>query len=148
MPAKKPRQALAAFVLFSIVEETFIGALAILAIVLLVPQFVLPGVICVALGLATFTLVKIHYFLSSAAIPVDDSIVAQVARVRNDFRPTVAGQWTGRVQVRGESWLAIADEAVAKGSLVRITGMQGLRVSVVPIPSADNRSTTTQAVKP
>lgn len=145
---KKPHRNLAAYVLFSIVEETLLGAVALLLVVLLVPQFVLPGVVCVGLGLTAFTLVKIRYFLSSAAIPVEDSLVAQVAKVPYNFRRTVGGQWTGRVQLRGESWLAVASEAVPKGSLVRITGMRGLRLSVVPISSADKQSLTVQGVKP
>lgn len=147
-PAKKRRQNLAPFILFSLIEETAIGATALLVIVLLVPQLVLPAVICVAIGLASFTVVKIHYFLSSAALPVEDAIVGQVVRVPHDFQPSGANMWTGRIQVRGESWLAIAREAIPKGSQVQVTGIEGLRLDVVRIPLGDEHSTSAQAVKP
>ena len=147
-PAKKRRQNLVPFVVFSLIEETAIGAAALLVIVLLVPQFTLPGVISVAIGLAAFTVVKIHYFLSSAALPVEDVIVGQVVRVRSDFGPSGASVWTGRIQVRGESWLAIAREAIPKGSQVRVTGMEGLRLNVVRIPFDGDHSATAQRVEP
>jgi len=146
--AKKRRQNLVPFVLFSLIEETAIGAAALLAIVLLVPQLMLLGVVCVAISLAAFTVVKIHYFLSSAALPVEDVIVGQVVRVRYDFGPSGANVWSGRIQVRGESWLAIAREAIPKGSQVRVIGIEGLRLNVVRIPFDSDHSASAQRVKP
>lgn len=146
-PVKKRRQNLAPFVLFSIIEETAIGAAALLVIVVLVPQLVLPGAICVAIGLAAFTAIKIHYFSSSAALPVEDAIVGQIVRVPYDFRPSGANLWTGRIQVRGESWQATAREAVPKGTLVRVTAIEGLCLSVVRIPFGGEHSASAQIPK-
>jgi len=147
-PPKKRRQNLAPFVLFSLIEETAIGAAALLVITLLVPQLMLPLVICVAIGLAAFTVVKIHYFASSAALPVEDVIVGQVVRVRYDFEPSGANLWTGRIHVQGESWLAIAKEAIPKGSQVRVIGIEGLRLHVARIPIDSDHPTSAQAAKP
>jgi membrane-bound ClpP family serine protease len=145
---KKRRQNLTPFVLFSLIEETAIGAAALLAIVLLVPQLMLPGVISVAIGLAAFTVVKIHYFLSSAALPVEDVIVGQVVRVRDNFQPSGANVWTGRIQVRGESWLALAREPIPKGSKVRVTGIEGLRLDVVRILFDSDQPASATTVNP
>ena len=129
-PATKRHQNLAAFVLVSILEEATIGAIALLAIVLLIPQLLLPGGICLALGLAGFAVLKIHYFSSSAAIPIEDGVVGQVVRALQDFKPIGTSMWTGRIEVRGESWTALASEAVSRGELIRITSVEGLRLRV------------------
>jgi membrane-bound ClpP family serine protease len=143
-PAKKRRQNLAAFVAFSVVEEAVIGATALVAIVLLVPQLILPAGICVVIGLAAFTIAKIYFFASSAAIPLDQGIVGQVVRATQDFRATSGGLWTGRIQAGGESWTAIADETISKDSFVQIVDIQGLRLRVVRVPDRGEHPSVAQ----
>jgi membrane-bound serine protease (ClpP class) len=43
---------------------------------------------------------------------------------------------TGRVQTHGEIWTAVAAEPVAAGEAVRVTGVQGLTLTVKPEPPA------------
>lgn len=65
-------------------------------------------------------------------------LVGMPATVTATIDPTDPAR-RGRVAVEGEVWAAIAPEGAAlpEGSRVRITGVEGTRVLVEPLPAAD-----------
>jgi membrane-bound serine protease (ClpP class) len=82
-----------------------------------------------ALGLISGTLV--WKFTSSAAQPLRSGapgLLGEVGEVREAIGP---GE--GRVLVHGELWSARARTPVPEGARVRVVGVQGLQVDVVPI---------------
>ena len=53
-------------------------------------------------------------------------------------RRSVGGADAGSVYVDGELWDARADDGVAAGERVRVTGVDGMQIEVAPIPDAPN----------
>lgn len=55
-----------------------------------------------------------------------ESLPGQLGEAVTDCRPG------GQVRVRGELWRALADPGVDAGATIRVTGVEGLTLSVVP----------------
>ncbi|MBW3567277.1 MAG: nodulation protein NfeD [Proteobacteria bacterium] len=68
-----------------------------------------------------------------------EEMIGLIGTALNDF------EGTGMVFVHGERWLAKSDVPIAKGRDVRVTGLQGLVLSVEPIDSTSATSAKEQA---
>lgn len=134
---KKTRSPLLAFIAFSIIEESIIGIIAFLAILFFVPFFLIPGMVCVVIGLGLFTILKIHFYKSSGSIPIEHPVVGQLAVVLEDFSKGT-NQWTGKVRLRGEIWRAAAKTHLIQGSTVRVVAVEGLCLLVQSNSTSDN----------
>ena len=58
-----------------------------------------------------------------------DSLPGQVGTVMHDIVP---GQYTGKVRIKGSTWSARAETAIAKGQHVRVVKAEGVRLLVEP----------------
>jgi len=134
---KRRRSLLRAFIAFSILEESIIGIIAIIVILLFIPFLLFPGLICVIIGLGLFTVLKIHFFTSSSEIPIEHPVIGQLAIVLDDFFASL-NQWKGKVRLRGEIWRAVANTPIKKDSTVKVIDVEGLCLTVQPKPTLEN----------
>ncbi|MFX1475449.1 MAG: NfeD family protein [Promethearchaeota archaeon] len=132
-PLKESRRSLLGFIIFSVIEEAVIGIVAFLVLSFFFPLLLIPGVICVSIGLAIFTIVKIHLYSTSRRLPVEDSLVGKTAIALEDFRQRSPNRWEGMIRVQGETWRALAEVKVSKGESLRVTALQGLVLRVAPL---------------
>jgi membrane protein implicated in regulation of membrane protease activity len=132
----KKHNQLLGFIVFSVIEESIIGIIAFLAILIFIPFLLLPGVVCVIVGLGLFTTLKIYFYKSSSVIPIENHIVGQLALATEDFSAGI-NRWTGKVRLRGEIWKAAANTPITQGSKVRVIAVEGLSLMVKPESNSD-----------
>jgi membrane protein implicated in regulation of membrane protease activity len=127
---KKPRRELVSFILFSVIEEAAIAAIAYILILFFLPELLLPGMIIVGIGLIVFSLAKIYFFTTSSRIPIEDPILHQIAEALIDFKQDEDSFWQGRVKVRGETWRAKSPTKIMKGETAMVQKIDGLYVII------------------
>ena len=127
---KPNRSRLKKFIIFNIIEESILAVIAFIILTALIPSYLVPGMAIVAIGLVIFTLMKIYFYRSTAAIPVYDPLIQQPGISLMDFIEDEGGAWRGRVQVRGEVWKAQALEAIPENTAIRVQSVEGLTLLV------------------
>lgn len=104
-----------------------------------VPGFGVPGRLILGVGMASgLAFIGVLYLAVRARhVPVttgSQELVGHLAQAVSDF------QGRGRVHIRGEIWQAHSTQPVAGGQPVRVVGIEGLVLRVVPV-SDDGRTT-------
>lgn len=105
-----------------------------------VPGFGVPGRLILGVGMASGLafLAVLYLALRARHRPVTTGVhemIGQVAEAVSDFDER------GRVRVRGEIWQARSARPVGKGQAVRVVGIDGLVLRVVPVGEAVSDST-------
>ncbi len=88
-------------------------------------RVVLPAVI----GLAAIALFVIRLAVASQRLPTVTGTAGMVGETGRALTALEPGQ-PGRVSTHGEIWTAVADEPIAEGERVRVTGIDGLTLTV------------------
>ncbi|MFW9934689.1 MAG: NfeD family protein [Candidatus Thorarchaeota archaeon] len=126
---EKDRHRLYGFILFSVIEETIIAIIAFIILFVLLPSFLILGMVIVTIGLVIFSLVKIYSYWSSTTIPVYDPLINQEGTALTEFIKK-GDHWEGTVVVRGERWKARANEMIAPNTRVWVFELKGLTLCV------------------
>lgn len=134
---KSSRHRLIGFIVFSVIEETIIGVIGFVIILLFFPALLIPGIIVIAIGLALFTVIKIYFYWTSSAIPIEDPILGQKAVAIQDFHRVRLHQWEGKVRFQGEIWRAQANSAIKDKTIVLVERIEGLCLYVNALPSTN-----------
>ena len=130
---REKRHKLLGFIIYSILEETAIGAAILLPLLILAPSLLLLGAVVVAIGLAVFTAVKVYIYLSvTSTAPRSEFLIGREAVAITDFEPAGGNTWTGLVRIYGEEWRAVADHPITRGERLLVTARKGLRIYVTP----------------
>ena len=127
---KTKRSRLKSFIVFNVIEESIIAVIAFILLTSLAPYLLVPGMVIVAIGLLIFTLAKIYFYRSTAAIPVYDPLIGQSGIALTDFSKDQSGVWQGKVQVRGEVWKAQAQDPIVNNIVVWVQSVEGLTLLV------------------
>ena len=90
-----------------------------------------------ALGFASLALVIGNLLMRSMRAPASTGKEALVGEVGELVWP-IAGDEPGRVDLRGTTWRAIAEENIIEGQAVRVVSVEGITLSVVPQVVDDN----------
>jgi membrane-bound ClpP family serine protease len=131
---RSSRRRLYGFIFFNVLEEAIIAIIAFVLLLVFLPDFLIPGMIVVAIGLIAFTLVKIYSYWSSSRIPVYDPLIGQEGTTISEFQTESGELWVGKVIVRGETWKAQASEAIANNTRIWVHGLVGLTLLVKTTP--------------
>lgn len=126
---EKDRRRLYGFILFNITEEAIIAIIAFILLFVFLPNFLIPGMIIVTVGLVIFTLVKIYLYWSSTTIPVYDPLIGHEGTALTEFS-NKGDHWEGIVVVQGEKWKARANEWIASNTRVLVYELNGLTLCV------------------
>jgi membrane-bound serine protease (ClpP class) len=92
-------------------------------------QLSLRIVIPVVLALAAIAIFVVRLAVSSQRLPTVTGAAGMIGETARALTPLEPGQ-PGRVATHGEIWTAIASEPIAAGEHVRVTGLEGLTLTV------------------